>query len=81
MIHVDEEIMALQTRSGISSFGYLLGTKNEIENIRTLANKSNLNAVIFEDKNATEESIKQLDGRATPFVLHLATHRFSSLTL
>ena len=76
LIHVDEEIMALQTRSGISSFGYLLGTKNEIENIRTLANKSNLNAVIFEDKNATEESIKQLDGRATPFVLHLATHGF-----
>ena len=76
LIHVDEEIMALQTRSGISSFGYLLGTKNEIQNIRTLANKSNLNAIIFEDKNATEESIKQLDGRATPFVLHLATHGF-----
>ena len=76
LIHVDEEIMALQTRSGISSFGYLLGTKNEIENISTLANKSNLKAIIFEDKNATEESIKQLDGRATPFVLHLATHGF-----
>ena len=76
LAHFDEEIMALQTRSGISSFGYLLGTKNEIENISTLANKSNLNAVIFEDKNATEESIKQLDGRATPFVLHLATHGF-----
>lgn len=76
LIHVDEEIMALQTRSGISSFGYLLGTKNEIQNISTLANKSNLKAIIFEDKNATEESIKQLDGRATPFVLHLATHGF-----
>lgn len=76
LAHVDEEIKGLQTRSGISSFGYLLGTKNEIENISTLANKSNLKAIIFEDKNATEESIKQLDGRATPFVLHLATHGF-----
>ena len=76
LIHVDEEIMALQTRSGISSFGYLLGTKNEIENISTLANKSNLKAIIFEDRNATEESIKQLDGRTIPFVLHLATHGF-----
>ena len=76
LAHFDEEIKALQTRSGISSFGYLSATKNEIENISTLANKSNLKAIIFEDKNATEESIKQLDGRATPFVLHLATHGF-----
>ena len=76
LAHFDEEIKALQTRSGISSFGYLSATKNEIENISTLANKSNLKAIIFEDRNATEESIKQLDGRTIPFVLHLATHGF-----
>lgn len=75
-VNVDEEIKDLQTRSGISNFGYLSGTKNEIENISTLANKSNLKTIIFEDRNATEESIKQLDGRTTPFVLHLATHGF-----
>jgi CHAT domain-containing protein len=75
-VDVVEEIKDLQTRSGISSFGYLSGTKNEIENISTLANKSNLKTIIFEDRNATEESIKQLDGRTKPFVLHLATHGF-----
>ncbi len=75
-VNVDEEIKGLQTRSGISNFGYLSGTKNEIENISTLANKSNLKTIIFEDRNATEESIKQLDGRTTPFILHLATHGF-----
>ena len=75
-VDVVEEIKDLQTRSGISSFGYLSGTKNEIENISTLANKSNLKTIIFEDRNATEESIKQLDGKTKPFVLHLATHGF-----
>lgn len=75
-VNVDEEIKDLQTRSGISNFGYLSGTKNEIQNISTLANKGNFKAFIFEDRNATEESIKQLDGRTTPFVLHLATHGF-----
>jgi CHAT domain-containing protein len=75
-VNVDEEIKGLQTRSGISSFGYLSGTKNEIQNISTLAHKGDFKALIFEDRNATEESIKQLDAKTTPFVLHLATHGF-----
>ncbi len=75
-VNVDEEIKGLQTRSGISNLGYLSGTKNEIQNISTLARKGDFKAFIFEDRNATEESIKQLDGRTTPFVLHLATHGF-----
>lgn len=75
-VNVDEEIKDLQTRSGISSFGYLTGTKNEIHNINMLAHKSDFKAIIFDDRNATEESIKQLDGKSSPFVLHLATHGF-----
>jgi CHAT domain-containing protein len=73
---VDEEIKDMQTRSSISSFGYLLGTKNEIKNIQILATDYNFKATIFDDRNAKEESIKQLDGRTSPFVLHLATHGF-----
>ncbi len=76
IVNVDEEIKGLQTRSGISNFGYLSGTKNEIQNISTLAHKGDFKAFIFEDRKATEESIKQLDGRTSPFVLHLATHGF-----
>ncbi len=73
---IDEEIKGMQTRSRISSFGYLSGTKNEIQRIQKLASDNNFKAIIFDDRNASEESIKQLDGKSTPFVLHLATHGF-----
>jgi CHAT domain-containing protein len=76
IINEDEELMALQTRSGNSSFGYLSGTKNEIYTIQNLAKSNDYKTIIFEDRNATEESIKSLDGRTTPFVLHIATHGF-----
>lgn len=72
----DEEIKDMQTRSSISSFGYLSGTKNEIQSIKILATDYNFKATIFDDRNAKEESIKQLDGRTSPFVLHIATHGF-----
>jgi CHAT domain-containing protein len=75
-VALDDEIKSLQTRSGISKFGYLSGTKNEINTIEILAQKNNYQSKIIDDREATEESIKGLDGRTTPFVLHLATHGF-----
>jgi CHAT domain-containing protein len=75
-VAIDEEIKSLQIRSGISNFGYLSGTKNEINTIEILAQKNNYQSKIIDDREATEESIKGLDGRTTPFVLHLATHGF-----
>jgi CHAT domain-containing protein len=76
IVTIDEGIKSLQTRSGISNFGYLSGTKNEINTIEILAQKNNYQSKIIDDREATEESIKGLDGRTAPFVLHLATHGF-----
>jgi CHAT domain-containing protein len=70
------EIIDLQTRSGINSFGYLMGSQKEVNAIQLKGSKNGFKASILEDRNATEESIKKLDGRASPFVLHLATHGF-----
>jgi CHAT domain-containing protein len=66
----------LATRSGITEFGYLGGTFSEVQNIAAQAKKNHFVSIIKTDKEATEESIKQLDGKKTPFVLHLATHGF-----
>ena len=72
----NETIKEHQTRSSIDAFGYLKGTKNEIEKIQTEGTQNGFKSIIFDDRNATEESIKQLDGKTTPYVLHLATHGF-----
>lgn len=66
----------LQTRSGITSFGYLKGSKKEVDQISIKGTQSGFKTTLLNDRVATEESIKQLDGRTTPFILHLATHGF-----
>jgi len=66
----------LQTRSGITGFGYLKGSKKEVEQISFKGVQSGFKTTLLNDRAATEESIKQLDGRTTPFILHLATHGF-----
>jgi CHAT domain-containing protein len=64
------------SRSIISSFGYLQGTEKEVNEIAKTAQNQGFNTILKTDRNATEESIKQLDGKKTPFVLHIATHGF-----
>jgi tetratricopeptide (TPR) repeat protein len=66
----------LQTRSGITGFGYLKGSKKEVDQISIKGTQSGFKTTLLNDRVATEESIKQLDGRTTPFILHLATHGF-----
>lgn len=75
---VDNDIIfqGQQIRSGISGFGYLKGSKKEVEQIQILGEQSRFKSSLFNDREATELSIKKLDGRITPFVLHLATHGF-----
>lgn len=65
-----------EQRSGIKEFGYLKGTKQEVEQIATKTKAANFVTHLLQDRNATEESLKQLDGYKKPFVLHLATHGF-----
>lgn len=66
-----EDFISSAKRSGIE---YLPGTLIEVDGIN--ANKSGYNSRVFKESEATEESIKALDGRTTPYVLHLATHGF-----
>jgi CHAT domain-containing protein len=70
------DIAALRTQSGISGFDYLNGTNNEVDQIHLKGSQNGFVTTIFKEDEATEESIKALDGRTTPYVLHLATHGF-----
>lgn len=72
----NETLKELQTRRGISEFGYLAGSKKEVMAIQGKGSQNGFKTILFDDRDATEESIKQLDGRTSPFVLHLATHGF-----
>ena len=66
----------LATRSGITKWNYLIGTKKELEQIQISGLQNGFSTSTFNESMATEESIKQLDGKTTPFLLHLATHGF-----
>lgn len=59
-----------------SGFEKLPGTLKEVNGINSNARKRGFNSKILKESEATEESIKALDGINTPFVLHLATHGY-----
>ena len=69
-------IADLSTRSGIKEYGYLNGTNIEVDQIEFKAIQKGFKTIVLKERKATEESINQLDGKTTPFVLHLATHGF-----
>ena len=71
-----DDIAALRTQSGITGFDYLNGTNKEIDQIEFKGTQNGYITTVFKEREATEESIKALDGRTTPFILHLATHGF-----
>jgi CHAT domain-containing protein len=62
------------TRSG--TFAFLPGTEAEVDSIETLAKTRQINIAALSRTNATEESFKALDGKASPSVIHIATHGF-----
>lgn len=76
IVEPTNDIAALRSQSGISGFDYLNGTNNEINQIQLKGNLNGFITTIYKESEATEESIKQLDGKTTPYVLHLATHGF-----
>jgi CHAT domain-containing protein len=66
----------LSVRSGIEKYGYLGGTKIEVNQIESTAKQNGFSTTVFTETNASEENIKKLDGKTKPYVLHLATHGF-----
>ncbi|WP_418264189.1 CHAT domain-containing protein [Flavobacterium faecale] len=75
-LNIDDFAAFTRSSTGTEKHGYLKGSKTEIDKIHTLATQNNFASRVVEDRVATEESIKLLDGRTTPFVLHIATHGF-----
>lgn len=61
-------------RSG--AFRDLPGTKREIDGIVTLATTNKRHVTTRSSIAASEESLKALDGKASPAVLHIATHGY-----
>lgn len=76
IVEPTNDIAALRSQIGISGFDYLNGTNNEINQIQLKGSLNGFTTTVYKESEATEESIKQLDGRTTPYVLHLATHGF-----
>lgn len=72
----EEFLRELATRSGATYWGYLPGTKQEVEQIHFTAKSNQFESTIMNGEKATEESVKQLDGKTNPYILHLATHGF-----
>ncbi len=57
-------------------FQYLPASKVEAENIDKLAREKNFSTHLFTGWNATEESVKAVDGINSPGILHIATHGY-----
>lgn len=54
----------------------LPGTLEEIDSIKNTANLDENNVSSFSGEEATEESLKNLNGKNSPTVMHIATHGF-----
>jgi CHAT domain-containing protein len=62
--------------SGPGGFGYLSGSRKEIDAIAAIAARKKFETRIFYGRAATEEEIKSLSGPGSPAILHIATHGF-----
>ncbi|GGG51785.1 CHAT domain-containing protein [Bizionia arctica] len=73
---VEDDFMELVSRSGINTWGYLAGTEKEVSIIKKQSDANGYATRIINGTQATKSSILQLDGKTTPYVLHLATHGY-----
>ena len=63
--------------SDIPFWGYLPGTKEEIENIRELASANNTDVTVLLDTEVTESNLKKkILKQKTNNILHIATHAY-----
>jgi tetratricopeptide (TPR) repeat protein len=59
-----------------SSFGYLPATKKEIESIQSQFKQNNKTTLSYSGLEATEASLRSLEGDKAPKILHIATHGY-----
>lgn len=63
------------TPDGYRVFTYLNGSAQEIKRIRSVAG-TKYSCKVLSDKLATEEAFKNLSGKNSPAILHIATHGY-----
>ncbi len=64
------------SRDGVPEFYYLSGSEKESQAISDMARKNNFTVSAWDGIKATEETFKELNGKNSPAVLHIATHGF-----
>ncbi len=63
-------------KRGTSSWDYLPGTRDEVEALKGISEKAGVSVNYFTGKTAVEERFKQQNRKASPTILHVATHGF-----
>ena len=58
-----------------SGWGYLSGTKDEVNNINALLKEKLIDNIVYSEADGTELSFKKLSGKNIP-IIHIATHGF-----
>ncbi|MCO6495428.1 MAG: tetratricopeptide repeat protein [Bacteroidetes bacterium] len=58
------------------TWDYLQGTLTEVQNIKGIAEKKNINIRYFVGTQALEEQFKAMSGKNAPSIIHIATHGF-----
>ena len=71
-----EQVASVTNRGGINSWSYLSGTLTEAMQVEKINTKAGLKVTILKDDVANETSFKNLNGFASPYILHLATHGY-----
>jgi CHAT domain-containing protein len=59
-----------------NSFGYLTATKTEIESIQSQFKQNDRATLSYFGKDATEATLRSLEGDKAPKILHIATHGY-----
>lgn len=58
------------------TWNYLPFSEDEVEQIKNSGSKNNFEVTLLSGEQATEESLKEMQGSHSPAVLHIATHGF-----
>ena len=71
----DQFLLAMRSEDERGHWNYLPGTKTESQNIYNMLISNAISANLLQEKEANEESFKDLSGHS-PQIIHLSTHGF-----
>jgi len=74
--YLSRSILSADSATRGEVWGYLAGTLSEGQGINDLLNTWGINSTFLSGTVANEESFKSLSGKASPEIIHIATHGF-----